>query len=351
MPSLARQVRKRTAGSVRRGPAPGAKSPPERNAKSDPIPSQREASAAPPDASALQKLARAISRHAPNDGVFPLRLAGTFALRRGKRSSGSVHSTMGPLLCIVAQGSKIMMLGKDVLEYDPSRMLILAVDLPIAGQVTRASLREPYLGFILQLDPERVAGLAARIYPNDIPKPVDPGAFYVGETTTGIVEAVARLLDLLSKPDKADLLGPLVVDEILIRLLQTPIGVRVAQIGKPTSGVHRVAQAVSWIRTHFAQSVTVAQIAASVRMSESLLYEQFKAVTSLSPLQYQKVLRLHEARRLMLFKGMNARDAGEQVGYLSPSQFSREYSRYFGLAPARDIAQLSSQGLDLRDTR
>lgn len=240
-----------------------------------------------------------------------------------------------------------MMLGKDVLEYDPSRMLVLGVDLPIAGQVTRASHSEPYLGFILQLDPERIAGLAARVYRDGIPKPTDIGAFYVGKTTTGIVDAVTRLLNLLTRPEEADLLGPLVIDEILIRLLQTPIGVRVAQIGKPTSGVRRIAQAVTWIRTHFAQSVTVAQVAASVSMSESSLYEQFKAVTSLSPLQYQKVLRLHEARRLMLFQKMNARDAGQQVGYLSPSQFSREYSRYFGLAPAKDITQLSSQGLDL----
>ncbi len=327
----------------------GARQP----ARSPPMgwePSLVDYSLANPGALALQKLAHSITRHAPHDGVFALKLPGTYALRVGKLISGAVHATMGPSLCIVAQGAKVMMLGREVLEYDPSRMLVLAVDLPVSGQVTRASRSEPYLGFILDLDPARVAELSARVYPHGIPKPSDTEALYVGHTTDAIIEAVARLLDLMTRAEDADLLGPLVIDEILIRLLQTPIGVRVAQIGKPTSGIHRVAQAASWIQAHFAQCVTVAQIAASVRMSESSLYEQFKAVTSLSPLQYQKVLRLHEARRLMMFEKMGARDAGQRVGYLSPSQFSREYSRYFGLAPAKDIARLLTQGFDAGGT-
>jgi AraC-like DNA-binding protein len=143
-----------------------------------------------------------------------------------------------------------------------------------------------------------------------------------------------------------NLLGPLVVDEILIRLLRTSIGPRVAQIGQPKSGVQRVAEAVSWIRAHFAQPVTVDEMAASVHMSASSSFHQrFKAVTSMSPLQYQKVLRLHEARRLMLFQKVDASDACHRVGYLSPSQFSREYARFFGSAPTKDIVKLQEQGL------
>ena len=142
-----------------------------------------------------------------------------------------------------------------------------------------------------------------------------------------------------------DLLGPLVVDEILIRLLRTPIGTRVAQIGEPKSGVHRIAEAVSWIRAHFAQPVTVEEMAASVHMSASSFHQRFKAVTTMSPLQYQKVLRLHEARRLMLFQSMDASDACHRVGYLSPSQFSREYARFFGSAPTKDIARLRAGGI------
>jgi AraC-like DNA-binding protein len=135
-----------------------------------------------------------------------------------------------------------------------------------------------------------------------------------------------------------------VVDEILIRLLRTHIGARVAQIGHPKSAVPRVAQAASWIRARVAQPVTVGEMAAAVNMSASLFHQRFKAVTSMSPLQYQKALRLHEARRLMLFQGMDANGACRRVGYVSPSQFSREYARFFGSAPTKDVAWLRAQG-------
>lgn len=259
-------------------------------------------------------------------------------------TSEPVHATLGPSLCIVAQGAKVVMLGSEVLEYGPARMLVFAVDLPVSGQVTRASQRDPYLGFKLDLDPARVAELAARVYPHGIPKASDNRGLYVGDATDGIIDAVTRLLDLMVRAEDVDLLGPLVVDEIVIRLLRTPIGARVAQIGEPKSGVRRVADAVSWIREHFAQPVTVAEMAAAVRMSASSFHQRFKAVTSMSPLQYQKVLRLHEARRLMLFQGMDPGEACYRVGYLSASQFSREYGRLFGRAPTKDIARLREEG-------
>jgi AraC-like DNA-binding protein len=301
-------------------------------------------SLAAPSPVALRRMSNLIARYAPQDGVFPLRLPGTYALRRGRITAEPVHATLGPSLCIVAQGAKVMMLGNEVLEYDPARMLVLAIDLPVSGQVTRASQRDPFLGFKLDLDPARVAELAPRVYPQGIPKPSDNRGLYVGQATDDIIDAVTRLLDLMARAEDADLLGPLVVDEILIRLLRTPIGTRVAQIGEPKSGVHRVAEAVSWIRTHFAQPVTVEEMAASVRMSASSFHQRFKAVTTMSPLQYQKVLRLHEARRLMLFQNMDASDACQRVGYVSPSQFSREYSRFFGNAPGKDIARLREEG-------
>jgi AraC-like DNA-binding protein len=163
------------------------------------------------------------------------------------------------------------------------------------------------------------------------------------------VDAAVRLLELMAKPEDAELLGPLVVDEILIRLLRTSIGPRVAQIGSPRSGVHQVGKAVTWIQEHFAQPVTVQQMAASVHMGASSFHQQFKAVTTMSPLQYQKVLRLHEARRLMLFEQMDANEACHRVGYVSPSQFSREYSRFFGSAPIKDISRLRQTGFVPRD--
>jgi len=252
---------------------------------------------------------------------------------------------LGPILCVAAQGAKAIMLGREVVEYDPSHLLIFAVDLPVSSQVIRASQRDPYLGFILDLDPARVAELAARVYPLGVPKAPDNRGLYVGQATDAIVDAVTRLLELVARPDDAELLGPLVVDEILIRLLRTNIGSRVAQIGQPKSGVQRIAKAVSWIREHFAQPVTVDDMAASVHMSGSSFHQQFRAVTTMSPLQYQKVLRLHEARRLMLFQKLDANDACRRAGYLSASQFSREYSRFFGSAPTRDIAKLREAGL------
>ena len=308
----------------------------------------RELSLAAPGALALRSLANLIARYAPHDGVFPLRLPGAYALRRGRITSEPVHATLGPSLCIVAQGAKVMMLGSEVLEYDSAHMLVFAVDLPVSGQVTRASQRDPFLGFKLDLVPARVAELAARVFPHGAPKPSDNRGFYVGRATDGMIEAVTRLLDLMGEAKDADLLGPLVVDEILIRLLRTPIGARVAQIGEPRSGIHRVAKAVSWIRAHFAQPITVEEMAASARMSASSFHQRFKAVTTMSPLQYQKALRLHEARRLMLFQTMEAGEACHRVGYLSPSQFSREYARLFGSAPTRDIARLREEGFASR---
>jgi transcriptional regulator GlxA family with amidase domain len=159
-----------------------------------------------------------------------------------------------------------------------------------------------------------------------------------------IVNAATRLVELMAQPGDAELLAPLVVDEILIRLLRGPIGVRVAQIGLADSGLHGVAKAVSWLRTNYSQHMKVEELAELAHMSVSSFHQHFKSVTSMSPLQYQKVLRLQEARRLMLSAMMDASTACWRVGYLSASQFSREYSRFFGSAPTRDIARLREQG-------
>jgi AraC-like DNA-binding protein len=299
---------------------------------------------AAPGAIGLRRLANLVAGYAPHDGAFPLRLPGTHAIRLSRITSEAAYATLGPVLCIAAQGAKAIMLGPEVVEYDSSHLLVFAVDLPVSSHVIRASQRDPYLGFILDLDPVRVAELTTRVYPRGVPKVSDNKGLYVGQSTDAIVDAVSRLLELMARPDDAELLGPLVVDELLIRLLRTNIGSRVAQIGQPKSGVQRVARAVSWIREHFAQPVSVEDMAASVDMKASSFHEQFKAVTSLSPLQYQKVLRLHEARRLMLFQALDANDACRRAGYLSASQFSREYTRFFGNAPTRDIARLRETG-------
>ena len=308
-----------------------------------------DTSLAMPGALALRGLANRVTAYAPYDGAFQLRLPGTWAIRLSRMTTEPTYAVLGPALCVAAQGAKVVMLGREVLEYDPAHLLVFAMDLPVSSQVTRATRKDPYLGFVLQLDPTRVAELAARVYPRGVPKASDHRGLYVGRANDDIIDAATRLLDLMAQPEEADLLGPLVVDEILVRLLRTPIGNRVAQIGHAKSGVQRMAEAVTWIRAHFAQPVTVEEMAASVRMSASSFHQRFKAVTSLSPLQYQKVLRLHEARRLMLFQELDASDACRRVGYLSASQFSREYARFFGSAPTKDVARLREEGLSPGD--
>lgn len=173
-----------------------------------------------------------------------------------------------------------------------------------------------------------------------MPRVQEIRALYVGQTNTQIVNAATRLVELMEQPGDADLLAPLVIDEMLIRLLRSPGGVRVAQLGLTESRVHKVAQALAWLRAHFAEPMQVEALAKLVHMSASSFHRHFKAVTSMSPLRYQKVLRLQEARRLMLSMMMDVGAASMRVGYLSVSQFSREYSRFFGNSPSKDIEGL-----------
>jgi AraC-like DNA-binding protein len=237
------------------------------------------------------------------------------------------------------------MLGREVYSYEASRMIAYSVDLPLAGQVVQASPREPFLALKLGLDPYKIAELTLKVYPHGVPSPRDRRGVFVGQATTAIVDAAGRLMELMAQPGDTGLLAPLVVDEILIRLLQSSIGPRVAQIGQKESDVQRVAKALSWIREHFAQPMAIEALADLAHMSVSSFHQHFKAVTSMSPLQYQKVLRLHEARRLMLSRLLDAGSAGREVGYLSASQFSREYARLFGNAPTRDVAKLRQDGI------
>ncbi len=305
----------------------------------------RQTSAAQgPSAAAVQRLARLVGAYAPYDGRFSLALPGVHAFRASHPHRAPVHATLPPALCVIAQGAKVVMLGEEVYEYDASRMLVYSVDLPVAAQIVRASRAEPYLGLKLEFDPYRVAELAIRVFPDGVPRRSNRGVCLV-EATDDLVKTLVRLLELMAQPGDADLLAPLVVDEILIRLLRSPMGGRVAQIGHAGSRLQRIAKAITWIRANFSQPMSVQALADLVHMSVSSFHEHFKAVTSMSPLQYQKVLRLQEARRLMLSGMMDAGPAGLQVGYLSASQFSREYARLFGNAPTKDIAWLRAEGI------
>ena len=291
----------------------------------------------------LAKLTDLVMAHAPYDGSFDLRLPGVHVTRASRVHKELVHGVLSSSLCLVAQGAKRVMLGQEVYEYDASRMLVYSVDVPVAAQVTQASLDEPFLGLRLDLDPSRIAGLTSKVYPHGLPATREGRAICVDRADAHVLNAVVRLMGLASQPGDAELLAPLVIDEILIRLLRSPLGLRVALIGQEESRIHQVSKAVTWVRTHFDQPLDVERLAALVHMSPSSFHQHFKAVTSLSPLQYQKALRLQEARRLMLLTMLDAGTAGRRVGYQSASQFAREYGRYFGQAPTRDIARLREQ--------
>jgi AraC-like DNA-binding protein len=286
------------------------------------------------------QLGRLIAGYAPHDGSFELRVPGVHASRFSRANQECDHALRLPSLCIAAQGAKTVIVGEEVYEYNPSRMIVFSVALPVAAQVTQASHSTPYLSLKLDLDPHKIAELVLKVYPHGLPPVQERNAVYVTPADASVVNAATRLMECLAQPRDAELLAPLVIDEILIRLLRSPIGVCVAQMGFAESSVHRVAKAISWLRENFSQPMKVEELAELVHMSVSSFHEHFKSVTSMSPLHYQKVLRLQEARRLMLSTIMDAGTASQRVGYLSASQFSREYSRLFGSAPTKDIARL-----------
>jgi AraC-like DNA-binding protein len=295
------------------------------------------------DAPGASRLAGLLAAYAPHDGSFDMRIPGLMVSRISRVNKECVHALRVSSLCIVAQGAKTVIVGDEVYEYDASQMIVFSVALPVAAQVTQATPSHPYLSLRLELDPHKIAELVLKVYPCGLPAVQQRSAVYLTAVDDCIVNAVIRLMECLAHPGDAELLGPLVIDEILIRLLRSPIGVRVAQMGFAESSVQRIAKAISWLRENYSQPMKVEELAEMVHMSVSSFHEHFKAVAAMSPLQYQKVLRLQEARRLMLSAMVDAGTAGQRVGYLSPSQFSREYSRFFGSAPSRDIARLRQE--------
>jgi len=295
-----------------------------------------------PDVATLAKLIGAL---APYDGTVELRVPGVRVARVSRANQEPMHYLQRSSLCIAAQGAKIVMIGDDTYGYEAGQMAVYSIDVPMAGRVTRASPTEPYLLLMVDLDAEKIAELALKVFPHGLPQPRDTRSLYVGDAGAHIIDAATRLLALMAQPVDAELLAPLVRDEILIRLLRGPMGSRVARIGQRGSSVQRIASAVSWLRANFDQPVNIEELAKLVNMSVTSFHRQFKAVTGMSPLQYQKTLRLQEARRLMLTAMMDAGSAGRRVGYVSPSHFSREYGRFFGSAPTKDINRLREEGL------
>ena len=251
------------------------------------------------------------------------------------------HGVSFPAFCVVAQGSKEVLLGDDCYRYDADRYLITAAALPIATRVTEASEERPYLGVVLGLDPALVGSVMVEA---GHPAPGDRTAvraFEVSPLDAGLLDAVLRLVGLLDAPaDEARFLRPLITWEIVFRLLKGEQGDRLRQTAVLGGHGHRIARALEHLREEFDRPLRIEDIAKEVGMSVSGFHHHFKAVTAMSPLQFQKRMRLQEARRLMLGEDLDAGSAGHRVGYGDASQFSREYKRLFGEPPARDAERL-----------
>ncbi len=291
----------------------------------------------------MTRLARLLYTYASHDGVVTLPISGLYVARYSGAGLDFIKTFYSPSLGIVAQGAKSITVGQETYQLGKSQMMIHPVALPVALQATKASKSEPLLAVRLDLSPQRIAELVLKVYPQGLPPVKQWRAAYVMDADVGMINAVTRLLECLQKPGDAELIAPLIMDEILIRLLRSSIGIHVAEMGFADSGVHQVTEAIAWLRDNFSQPVKVTELAELTHMSVSSFHDHFKAVTSMSPMQYQKALRLQEARRLMLSRQMNAATACRAVGYVSDSQFSRDYSSFFGASPRRDIARLRQQ--------
>jgi len=245
-----------------------------------------------------------------------------------------------PSLTVFAQGRKLINLGGTEYICDGSSFLLTSIDVPVQSQIVDASEETPLLSMHLRLDMPTVREVLSR---EDLPVPEAPSqrrGLAVGETTAGLLDACGRLIELLDTPEDIPFLSPLMQREIVYRILRTPQGARLRAIATTGDPTHRTARAIAWLRANYAKPLRMEELAAVARMGVSTLHHQFRALAAMSPLQYQKQLRLQAARQRMLMDGMDATGAAYEVGYESVSQFSREYSRLFGQPPIRDVKSL-----------
>jgi AraC-like DNA-binding protein len=285
------------------------------------------------------ELAGIIRRNTSEDGSYATAID-TLMVSRHSSSHQFAPVLAQPALCIMAQGRKEVRLADETFNYDPLNYLVVSVSVPLSGKVVIVSPEEPILALRLDIDPAEITALIADAGPLGVPSRSTGRGLYVERLDPPMLDAVLRLARLLDTPKDIAMLAPLVRREILYRLLRSRQGHRLYEIAIANSQSHRVSQAIKWLNGHFEQPLRIDDLAREVNLSVSTLHHRFKAMTAMSPLQYQKQLRLQEARRLMLAEGLEASAAGYRVGYESPSQFSREYSRLFGAPPLRDMARL-----------
>jgi AraC-like DNA-binding protein len=293
----------------------------------------------------LREMQDILLRHRPSDGIHPCPLP-RVALVRSSEAGEPMPVVYEPSLCLAISGRKRVLIGDAGFVYDHAQYLVVSVDLPVTGMVLEASAEDPYLCLKLDLD---VAVLGELLLAHDdrVPRSDHAASIAVGEVDPAMLDTALRLLRLLDTPDDIPALAPLIERELLYRLLTGPQGAMLRHIATADTRLHQVSRAVAWIKDHYAGAFSIDHLAGLAGMSASSFHEHFKSVTRFSPLQYRTRLRLLEARRLMVSDAMDAASAGFQVGYDSPSQFSRDYAKAFGLPPLRDAARLRAMPVGL----
>jgi AraC-like DNA-binding protein len=270
------------------------------------------------------------------EGQHPTAIRNLQIVRSDGRTAPA-HRMYDPSLCLVVQGEKEASVGSQAYRFGAGEYLMLSVDLPVTGRVTQASPGQPFLCLVLALEPATVYGIVKELHQ---PEPAGPEAkrgIYQDRVDPDLADAMLRLLRCLKCESDTAVLAPFILGEITYRLLGSPHGFMVRQLGVAGSRTLRIAKAVDWIRSHYDQPLRMEHLAKLASMSQSAFFQHFKQVTTLSPLRYQKELRLQEARRLLSTELADAATAAFRVGYESPSQFSREYARMFGLPPISDL--------------
>lgn len=285
-----------------------------------------------------KELAERIALAVPEDGTAePL---DGLRLRRASTPFELGHGVSHPALCVLAQGAKEVGLGEKRYRYDPEHCLVVTAALPIASRITEASPERPYLGVVLRLDPTLVGSVMVEAGQPAPRRQAAVRAIEVSSLEADLLDAVVRLVRLVDAPTDARILAPLAMREIAYRLLIGVQGDRVRRIPALGDSTQRIAQAIARLRSDFDRPLRIEELARELGMSVSSFHQHFKQVTAMSPLEFQKQLRLQEARRLMLGEGLDASGAGYRVGYNDASQFSREYKRLFGEPPMRDVERL-----------
>ncbi|MBE4515670.1 AraC family transcriptional regulator [Vibrio parahaemolyticus] len=293
----------------------------------------------PSRAFATQKLAKLIERWTGDANQYDTPISG-LRFSRWTTPTPPTSYTHNPSICLIAQGRKRVLLGEESFIYDANHFLISSVDLPIIANIIEASEEQPYLGLIMELDLTEISQLIVDSELAFTQSKEAQKGIAVGELSESLLDAFVRLAELLDEGQNIKILAPIIKREIFYRLLMSEQGTRLHQIVTAGSHSHQIAKAIDWLKNNFVKPLSVGDLASYTGMSKSSFYTHFRSITSMTPLQFQKKLRLSEARRLMLTENLDAMAATFKVGYESPSQFSREYSRLFGAPPSKDIKSL-----------